>query len=387
MDAEQLRQEAIRRYKLGEKPQSIWTSLGRSKQWFFKWLRRFKEGSSDWYKTRSRQPQSVPLRTPREIEKIIIDTRLHLYNAGLFYGAQAIIWDMEEQHIEGIPSTSTINRILRRNSLTNRRTGRYVPKGKTYPKLKAHIPGDVHQLDRVGPCYLSGPVRFYSINSVDIATGRCGIQPMTAKGGQELIDGIWAIWSRMGLPSYQQIDNDMSLYGSPRHPRGMGQFIRLCLHNGIQPCFIPVREPWRNGVVEKFNDHWEQKFLNRIPMYSMNDLARESLAFECKHNTRMKYTKLNGKTPTAALAASGHELRFPAQPNAPQIPLKKPEQGKYHVVRFIRSNGILNIFSEQFTVPPEAIYEYVVATIDVTNQNLQIRLDGKLIDQKPYKMR
>jgi hypothetical protein len=242
-------------------------------------------------------------------------------------------------------------------------------------------------MDRVGPCFLSGPVRFYSINAVDIATGRCGIQPMRGKGGQELIDGIWAIWSRMGLPSYQQIDNDMSLYGSPRHPRGMGQFIRLCLHNGIQPCFIPIREPWRNGVVEKFNDHWEQKFLNRIPMYSLNDLARESLAFESKHNTRMRYTKLNGKTPATALAASGHKLRFPTQPNAPQIPLKKPERGKYHVVRFIRSKGILNIFSEQFTVPPEAVYEYVVATIDVTNQNLQIRLDGKLIDQIPYAMR
>ena len=128
----------------------------------------------------------------------------------------------------------------------------------------------------------------------------------------------------------------------------------------------------------------------------MKDLVRESLTFECTHNTRMKYTKLNGKTPAAALAASGHRLRFPETPVAPRIPLKKPEQGKYHVVRFIRSNGILNIFSEQFTVPPEATYEYVVATIDVTNQNLQIRLDGTLIDlparcaqagQIPYQMR
>ena len=148
-----------------------------------------------------------------------------------------------------------------------------------------------------------------------------------------------------------------------------------------------MREPWRNGVVEKFNDHWEQKFLHRIPMYSMNDLSRESLTFECKHNTRIRYTKLGGKTPADTLAASGHRLRFPKTPVAPCIPLKKPDHGKYHVIRFIRSRGILNIFSEQFTVPPEAMYEYVFATIDVTNQQLQIRLDGKLIDQIPYQMR
>lgn len=387
MKEEQLRQEAIRRYHMGESTRTIWISLGRSEQWFFKWLRCFRQGDKDWYKTRSRCPQNFPLRTPREIAKIIENTRLELYNEGLFYGAQAIAWEMREQNVDPIPSITTINRILKRKNLTHGRTGRYVPKGKKYPKPQAHIPGDVYQMDRVGPCYLKGPIRFYSINTVDIATGRCGIEPMTAKGGQELIDGIWAIWNRLGLPRSQQVDNDMSFFGSPSHPRGMGQFIRLCLHTGIEPCFIPIREPWRNGVVEKFNDHWEQKFLHRVTLHSMKDLNRESLAFECKHNTRMRYTKLGGKTPADALAGSGHGLRFPETPVAPRIPLEKPDQGRYHVIRFIRSNGILNIFSEQFTVPPEAIYEYVSATIDVTNQQLQIRLDGKTIDQIPYRMR
>lgn len=384
---EKERKEAIRRYIAGEIPKAIWISLGRSERWFFKWLDRFKKGQEKWYQSESRCRVHYPLRTPREIEKIVVFIRLNLYNEGLFCGAQAITWELEDQGVEPIPSVRTIGRILRRNGLTNRRTGRYISKGKKYPAPQAGIPGKVHQMDRVGPCYLKGPVRFYSINMVDIATGRCGIQPMATKGGQELIDGIWAIWSRLGLPKCQQIDNDMPFYGSPTHPRGMGQFIRLCLHNGIEPCFIPIKEPWRNGVVEKFNDHWEQKFLHRTPMYTLKDLSRESLAFECKHNTRMRYTKLGGKTPADTLAASGHRLRFPETPVAPRIPLKRPEHGKYHVIRFIRSCGILNIFSEQFTVPPEAIYEYVFATIDVTNQKLQIRLDGKLIDQIPYKMR
>ena len=48
---------------------------------------------------------------------------------------------------------------------------------------------------------------------------------------------------------------------------------------------------------------------------------------------------------------------------------------------------MLNIFSEHFPVPSEAQYEYVLATIDVANQRLQIRLDGKLIDEQPYQMR
>jgi transposase InsO family protein len=42
---------------------------------------------------------------------------------------------------------------------------------------------------------------------------------------------------------------------SPGYPGGMGALIRLCLINGIELWFIPRGEPWRNGVVEKFNDH------------------------------------------------------------------------------------------------------------------------------------
>ena len=57
--------------------------------------------------------------------------------------------------------------------------------------------------------------------------------------------------------------------GSPTHPRGMGPLIRLCLLYGVNLWFIPPAEPWRNGVVEKFNDHYRQKFLAKVTMTSM----------------------------------------------------------------------------------------------------------------------
>jgi hypothetical protein len=31
-----------------------------------------------------------------------------------------------------------------------------------------------------------------------------------------------------------------------------------------------MAEPWRNGVVEKFNDHYQQRFLGKIPMATEN---------------------------------------------------------------------------------------------------------------------
>jgi hypothetical protein len=80
-------------------------------------------------------------------------------------------------------------------------------------------------------------------------------------------------------------------------------------------------------------------------------------------------------------------LRFPATDRAPRHPLAKPEAGHYHLIRFIRSEGILDIFGEKFTAPPQATYEYVRATVDVRRQRLQVFLDDVLIDEHPYQLR
>ena len=69
------------------------------------------------------------------------------------------------------------------------------------------------------------------------------------------------------------------------------------------------------------------------------------------------------------------------------MPLKKPERGKYHVVRFIRSDRKLNVFGEIFEVPPEAEQEYVVATIDVKEQKLKVFLDRTQVEEFDYKLR
>jgi len=242
-------------------------------------------------------------------------------------------------------------------------------------------------MDLVGPCYLTGPLRFYGINIIDAATARCGLHATLSKAGQNVLDGMWAIWSRLGIPDNLQVDNAMSFFGSPTHPRGMGPLIRLCLHQSVEPWFIPMSEPWRNGMIEQFNDHYQQKFLGKVPMTTVDELQSGTLAFEQRHNSRYRYSKLGGKTPLKALAATQVKLRFPSQENPPRHRLKKPEAGRYHLVRLIRSDLKLNVFGEIFPVPPETLYEYVVATIDVKEQKLKLFLGGTQIEEFNYQLR
>jgi len=378
---------AVQRFQAGESPEAICTSLCRSKAWLYKWIARYLESSNDWNESRSRRPLSTPTHTPSEIIEIVKMVRLNLYNQDLFCGAQAILWEMEDLGAKPLPSLRTINRILAKNELTHRRTGKYEAKGTLYPVLPSTYPNQTHQADLVGPCYLKGPIRFYCLNIVDTATVRCGLHPSLSKSGQMVLDGFWSAWKRMGIPERVQVDNAMSFFGSPTHPRGMGPLIRLCLHNGVEPWFIPMAEPWRNGMIENFNDRYQQRFLGKVVLPSMEELQSGSLAFEQRHNSKYRYSKIKGNTPLKALATSNATLRFPTVDEPPKYRQKKPEIGKYHVVRLIRSDLKLNIFGECFSVPPETMLEYVVATIDVKEQKLKLFLDKKQVEEFNYKLR
>jgi len=376
----------VQRFLAGEKPESICASMGRSRSWLYKWVHRHSKHDDAWCHNLSTQPEITANRTPAETEEIIKMVRLNLYNRNLFCGAQAILWELDDLGVKPLPSLRTINRILNRNDLTHRRTGRYEPKGTPYPKLPTLLPNQTHQMDLVGPCYLTGPIRFYGINVIDAATARCGLHSSPSKSGQDVLDGTWAIWTRLGVPDNLQVDNAMSFLGSPKHPRAISQFIRLCLQHGVEPWFIPMSEPWRNGMIEQFNDHYQQKFLGKVTMTTTDELQCGTLNFEQRHNSQYRYSKLGGKTPLRALTAAKVKLRFPDPKNKPQQRLVKPETGRYHLVRLIRSDLKLNIFGELFPVPPEVKLEYVVATIDVKEQKLKLFLDKTQVDEFDYRV-
>jgi len=378
---------AVERFNNGESPEAICVSLQKSRSWLYKWVARYNEQDTSWSESRSSRPKGTANIIPAETVEIIKLIRLNLYNQDLFCGAQAIQWEMEDMGIMPLPSVRTINRILSRHSLTHRRTGKYEAKGTAYPALPSVRVNQTHQADLVGPCYLKGPVRFYSLNVLDTATVRCGLYPAPSKSSQPMIDGFWTIWKRLGMPNNLQIDNAMSFFGSRRHPRGMGPLIRLCLHHGIEPWFIPMAEPWRNGMIEKFNDRYQKMFLQKNIMTSEEELHAGSLAFEQRHNSKYRFSKLKGRTPVQTLTDSKTKLRFPKEFDAPRHPLKKPETGRYHVVRLIHSDLKLDVFGETFPVPPELKYEYVIATINVKEQKLKLFLDKIQIEEFKYKLR
>ena len=118
---EELRQTAISRHiQGGESPKDVYTSLNRSKKWFFKWLTRYRTGAQDWFKEQSRAPKTRPLEIDKGSKEHILLTRQQLADAPYAQiGVSAIKWELKKQGLP-FPSDSTINRVLKREGLVKK---------------------------------------------------------------------------------------------------------------------------------------------------------------------------------------------------------------------------------------------------------------------------
>jgi putative transposase len=119
---EELRKQAVQRHLAGESPKVVYTSLDRSKKWFFKWLSRYQAGGDAWYQERSRAPLTRPAELSAADKELITFTRRRLDSEPFAQiGVSAIKWEL---HKLGLPfcSDSTINRTLKREGLVKKNT-------------------------------------------------------------------------------------------------------------------------------------------------------------------------------------------------------------------------------------------------------------------------
>ncbi len=218
---------------------------------------------------------------------------------------------------------------------------------------------------------------------MDLFSHQAYIESQRTKQDRQVASSLLKSWKVMGPPDFLQLDNELSFRGSNRHPRSPGLVIRLCLHFGVTPVFIPIGEPWRNGTIEKFNDTYNKKFFRRqwFPSYTM--LKRQSKNFQRFHNKHHRYSCLKGRTPLQIIHSStdrpvtiGGNTKLPKLDSVPD--------GDIILIRFIRSNRLLDIFGEKFKVSKDLVYSYVKAVIVTNLHSLQVYLGDDLVDTFEY---
>ena len=243
----------------------------------------------------------------------------------------------------------------------------------------------MHQADLIGPRYIKRDGRFYSFNVMDVFSHHVYIESQRTKDDRQVAASLMRCWKIIGIPDFLQIDNELSFRGSNKYPRSFGIVIKLCPYYGIEPVFIPISEPWRNGVIEHFNDTYSKKFFRRQWFNSYAHLKRQSKNFQTFHNRHHRYSCLKGKTPNEFTQSYGFEPET-LGPNTKLPDLDQIPDGNINLIRFIRSDRMLDIFGEKFKVSKDLVYSYVKAVIVTKIHQLQIYLADELAETFDYQL-
>jgi hypothetical protein len=220
---------------------------------------------------------------------------------------------------------------------------------------------------------------------MDLFSHRAYIESQRTKEDRQVAGSLMRCWKNIGIPDFLQFDNELSFRGSNKYPRSFGIVIRLCLYYGIVPVFIPLAEPWRNGVIEHFNDTYSKKFFRRQWFNSYAHLKRQSKSFQTFHNRHHRYSCLKGKTPDEFTQSDGFKPTTLA-PNTKLPVLDHIPDGNIIVIRFIRSDRMLDIFGEKFKVSKDLIYFYVKAVIVTEIHQLQVFVGDELAITFDYQL-
>ena len=378
LDKEQIRIKAIELYKKNWKISDICSTLNCSRNWFYKWLKRYQSSNQYWYKEHSRAPKTIKRATDKKMEQLIIQTRKELLSAPYMqYGPQAIYYTLKMKNIDS-PPVWTIARILRRNNLTEKQDSKtYIAKGKKYPYnyLLAQ------SMDFVGPRYLYSKLRFYFHNIICADTHFAQISVLENQTSTNVCNCLIRFWKSFGIPDFLQMDNDLSFWGSLNKPNAVGKVVRICLLQGVTPVFIPLKEPWRNGVIEHFNNKMQQAILNSEKFDNINSVQKAATHFCRIHNQYHHYSTQDGMTPQESIKS----LQFPMVTLNGNYLLPKGHiplcEGEIHIIRFIRSDLKFNVFGLTFNLPKETMYEYIQGIIIAHEHRLLIFKDKEYIKE------
>jgi len=384
-----LRQEAVRRRMSGERPTEIAEALGRTTRWVRKWVARHDADGDDdrWAESRSRAPLRSPSRTPDEIEALILAARARLVaNPRGQYGSLAIQWELRRVGVEQIPPARTIERVLARGGVSRprRRQLGYVSKGVPYPAPVGVEPGTTHQIDMIGPRHLFGAAQFHALNLVDVGSHLAGNDIVTELRPPLLAASLAGIWTHVGVPAVAQFDNHANFRGGIQPAwQHFSPIVATCLDLGVTARFIPVREPWRNGIVEHFNDVWDKSFFRTEVFTSIDHLRAENTAFIEFHNTHHRYSAHGGATPNQICDGRLHQPLSSAY----TPPTRLPAQGRIEVIRYIRSNRRVDLFGKRITVAEDQTHQYVTAIIKVRAKRvIVVTLDGEIIHHGDFNL-
>ena len=327
--------------------------LERSVSWVYKWHARFNAEGWAGLRDRSRAPKHCANRLPDEVRQSICQARSELEakadeGKGLRYiGSGAVRERLDGKGVEPLPSTASIERVLRDAGMTRPPCG---PEEEevAYPRLHPTEPGQLCQVDIV-PHFLKGGESVACFNAIDVLSRFPTGQAYERRRSVDAQAFLTHVWQEIGLPQYTQVDNKACFSGGFTHPGVLGKVLRLALYVGTELVFSPVRHPQSNGSIERFHQDYDKHVWEDTDLQDVADVQEHAERFFADYRQSRHHSALDGRSPAQAHAASERGKLSPtfALPEG-KLPLT---EGRVHFMRRVSDERTVSVLNLTWPIP------------------------------------
>jgi len=359
-------------FRAGHKPAQIALALQRSRRWVYYWLAYQHRHPHTRFRAASRAAHYHPNQLSRRLAHRIVQLRQTLVEhrtPRLRYapiGARTIRRELHKRHVRPCPSLSTIQRVLRRNGLTQRATP--VGAGAYRPHPLALYPNAVQATDIVTR-WLTGGEVVQTFTTVDHFTNAAYATTQASKQTGAARQHLLQTWQLLGLPDLAQFDNESAFSGG-RQPRQLSPIVRLCLYVGSAVLFTPEYEADYNWAIETFNHLWAQHFWPKHRFAHRWRIPPALRRFLQWYDTDYVAPR---QTTTPEQLRHGQRLYLLPAALAQGIPERVPLcQGWVHAVRRVSVEGHVKFLNESFPVGKRYHARYLWLTLDTAEQTLTV---------------
>jgi transposase len=380
-DRYQERKTAIHMLRSGIPVKEIAPRLNRSIPWVYKWKERFEAESWAGLHSRSRRPKSCPKRLPEAVQQSIRQVRSELESeaaegTGLCYiGSRAVQARLAQKGIDRLPSTASIERVLRDAGMTLPRQEQEEEK-VSYPRLHPTEPRQLCQVDIV-PHFLKGGDAVACFNAIDVVSRYPTGQACERRRSQDAQAFLIHVWQTIGVPQYTQVDNEACFSGGFTHPGVLGKVVRLALRVGTELVFSPVRHPESNGTVERFHQDYNRHVWQDTILQDCPDVQEQGYEFFADYRCSRHHSALGGRSPAEVHATSTRRTLSPTS-NLPEGKLPLTE-GQIHFMRLVSAQKTISVLNLTWAVPQAEPGQGVWATLELRSAGATLRV----YDQAP----
>jgi transposase InsO family protein len=293
-----------------------------SRQTFYKWQRRFHEQGLAGLEERSRRPKCSPGRTAADIEEAVLAKRKQLIAAGFDHGPQSIVWALQRDGWAGVPSRSTVWRILTRQGVIVAQPQKR-PKSAT-KRFTFSRPNECWQSDWTQWTLVGGAPVAIAGTLDDHSRYLTGLRAAPGQAGNEL---VWSVMlagiAECGIPSMSLTDNGIVYTGRWHgHESAFEANLRAL---GTHTINSAPFHPQTCGKIERFWQTLKKWLIVQDAPATVEQLNEQLEWFRGFYNHHRPHRALRGAIPVEAFDATA-----PARPA--QRPLPQPVFVTRHTV-------------------------------------------------------